>query len=89
MTAMTDAVLTTKLCAPPLRPSLVPRERLAAELNRARACRVALILAPAGFGKTTLVAAWALRFRLPVAWLGLDSTDNDLARFLSYVGAAF
>jgi LuxR family maltose regulon positive regulatory protein len=86
---MTDLLLTTKLRPPPLRPSLVPRERLVAELDRALACQVGLVSAPAGFGKTTLVAAWARRCPLPVAWLALDAADNDLTRFLAYVVAAF
>ena len=58
-------LLQTKLFKPPLRPTLVPRPRLIAELNRGLfgpedrfASRLTLVAAPAGFGKTTLVATW-------------------------------
>jgi LuxR family transcriptional regulator, maltose regulon positive regulatory protein len=44
--------------------------------------------APAGFGKTTLLAGWARRSRRPVAWLSLDVGDNDPARFWRYVVGA-
>jgi len=47
-----------------------------------------LVSAPAGFGKTTLVAAWAQGVGLPVAWLSLEEADNDPARFLRYLVAA-
>jgi LuxR family maltose regulon positive regulatory protein len=44
-----------------------------------------LVTAPAGFGKTTLVAAWANSGELPVAWLSLQPTDRDPERFLTYL----
>ena len=47
-----------------------------------------MVSAPAGFGKTTLVSAWALESERPVAWLSLDEHDNDLTRFLTYFIAA-
>ena len=54
--------------------------------------KLTLVAAPAGFGKTTLVAAWAGEqgeaVELPIAWLSLDEGDNDLQRFLRYLMAA-
>lgn len=47
-----------------------------------------LITAPAGFGKTTLVASCVAGCRVPVAWLSLDKDDNQIMRFLSYLAAA-
>jgi LuxR family maltose regulon positive regulatory protein len=47
-----------------------------------------LISAPAGFGKTTLLAEWIAQTSLPVAWLSVDQGDNDPYRFLSYLIAA-
>jgi LuxR family maltose regulon positive regulatory protein len=61
-------------------------ERLNEGLRRTPA--VTLISAPAGFGKTTLASEWAAGCNLPVAWLSLDSGDNDLTRFLTYLIAS-
>jgi LuxR family maltose regulon positive regulatory protein len=47
-----------------------------------------IISAPAGFGKTTLLAEWIAQSSLPVAWLSLDKGDNDPYRFLAYLIAA-
>ena len=46
------------------------------------------MVAPAGFGKTTLVAASLTDYRLPVAWLSLDKDDNQAGQFLKYLIAA-
>lgn len=51
-------------------------------------CRLTLISAPAGFGKTTLVSDWIAECGRPVAWLSLDEGDNDTVRFLTYLFAA-
>ena len=47
-----------------------------------------LVCAPAGYGKTVLVADWALAGQRPVAWLSLDPGDNDPARFWRHAVAA-
>jgi LuxR family maltose regulon positive regulatory protein len=47
-----------------------------------------VVSAPAGFGKTTLLADWSQRSELPVAWISLDERDDEPARFLLYVIAA-
>jgi LuxR family maltose regulon positive regulatory protein len=48
-------------------------------------CKLALISAPAGFGKTTLVSEWIAGCGMPVAWLSLDEGDSDPARFITYL----
>ena len=47
-----------------------------------------MISAPAGFGKTTLLAHWTTQTELPIAWYSLDENDNDPTRFVSYLIAA-
>jgi LuxR family maltose regulon positive regulatory protein len=54
--------------------------------------KLTLVSAPAGFGKTTLLSEWVADYRkskIGVAWLSLDAGDNDPARFLAYLIAAF
>lgn len=92
---MNTQLLTTKLYAPLVRPDWVLRASLLARLDAglAQGHRLTLVSAPAGFGKTTLMAAWLQRRREAsapesAAWLALDAEDNDLARFLTYLLAA-
>ncbi len=87
---MRESLLTTKLLAPQPRATLVARPRLLARLDEGMSRPLTLVAAPAGFGKTTLVAAWRAKSAqgLPVAWLTLDEADNDPARFLDYAIAA-
>jgi LuxR family maltose regulon positive regulatory protein len=83
-----DALLATKLHMPRPQPGFVPRPRLVLALSQGLARGRVLICAPAGFGKTSLLADWARSAGRPVAWLGLDAGDNDPARFWRYVVAA-
>lgn len=87
---MPETLLRTKLFVPPLRPNLLPRLHLIERLNQGLQLghKLTLVSAPAGFGKTTLVNAWVHNNNLPVAWLSLEESDNDLHRFLSYLVAA-
>lgn len=101
---MTIALLTTRLYVPPVRPEWVPRPHLLELLDAGLwqgspecARRLTLLSAPAGAGKTALIAAWlsAIRpagaltsLRDRVAWLSLDEADNDPLRFLGYLLAA-
>lgn len=88
--AAPDAVvLETKLTPPPARSEHVERRDLVAALEAGSARKLTLVAAPPGFGKSTLLAAWsATHAASTVAWLSLDDTDNDPARFFSYVVAA-
>jgi LuxR family transcriptional regulator, maltose regulon positive regulatory protein len=83
-------LLLTKLYAPAVREQAVPREHLLEALRRGSVCRLSLVVAPAGFGKSTLLAAWrqAELARKPVAWVSLDDGDNDPVVLWSYVIAA-
>jgi LuxR family transcriptional regulator, maltose regulon positive regulatory protein len=80
-----DTIVQTKLYIPAVPHSHVARLRLLVQLESALHTRLTLTTAPAGSGKTTLVSSWAREQADAVAWLGLDSTDNDPARFWSYV----
>ena len=83
-----DVLLATKLHVPGLQPGFVPRPRLAEALGEGLARQLILVCAPAGFGKTAVLADWARRGRWPVAWLSLDAGDNDPARFWRHAVAA-
>lgn len=69
---------------------LTPRPRLDARLDESlqAGCRLVMVTAPAGFGKSTLVSAWIETQKNPFSWLSLDSRDNDPKQFLCYfIGA--
>ena len=87
-TSERDVLLATKLTVPGLRADLVPRPRLAQRLDEGRGRGLVLACAPAGYGKTVLLAEWVRRGRHPVAWLSLDAGDNDPARFWRHAVAA-
>lgn len=80
----------TKLRPPALPDRFVERSRLTATLDDAIARHVPLVLAsaPAGSGKSTMLAAWAARGLPQVAWLQVEDVDSDPARFWSSLVAA-
>src|SRR2546430_8124859 len=83
-----DVLLATKRQLPRPQPGFVPRPRLVQALGEGLARGRVLVCAPAGFGKTALLADWARGGGRPVAWLGLDAGDSDPARFWRYAVAA-
>src|SRR3990172_13298972 len=90
---MATSILATKLYIPPPRPKIVLRPRLIERLNEGMHCKLTLISASAGFGKTTLVSEWVAGCersepKVRVAWLLLDEGDSDPVRFISYLVAA-
>nr|BBH86104.1 LuxR family transcriptional regulator [Thermosporothrix sp. COM3] len=88
-TSTSSDLLSTKLTAPYARAAHIQRPRLFKLLNAGLEGKLTLVSAPAGFGKTTLVGEWAAQHApLPVAWVSLDSGDNDPYRFWRYVLAA-
>jgi len=81
----TDSVLRTKLHRPPLPVDLVEREEIVELLDRERARPLTLVSAPAGYGKSVLVASWLEHCDWVSTWLSLDVDDSDLRIFLTYV----
>ncbi|HWS56172.1 MAG TPA: tetratricopeptide repeat protein, partial [Pyrinomonadaceae bacterium] len=77
--------LRTKLLPPRPAPSLLPRPRLTERLGQNLANAVTLVTAPAGSGKTTLVADFVRARRRPFVWYQLDRADADPLVFLGYV----
>jgi LuxR family maltose regulon positive regulatory protein len=84
------SVLTTKLYRPSTTTNLVTRPRLTQQLDDAlrQGHPLILVVAPAGYGKTTLVTDWLGQASIPAAWLSLDEADNDPVRFFACVVAA-
>jgi LuxR family maltose regulon positive regulatory protein len=84
---MAGPLVETKLYIPKPRRSLVARPRLSGRLSGGAESRLTLISAPAGFGKTTLLAEWlaAPRTERSVAWLSLEESDSQPALFWTYL----
>jgi LuxR family transcriptional regulator, maltose regulon positive regulatory protein len=83
-----EELLATKLNIPQTRPDQLRRSRLIDRLNQGMAQKLIMVCTPAGFGKTGLLADWAVSAEWPVAWLSLDPQDNDPVRFWRYVVGA-
>jgi LuxR family maltose regulon positive regulatory protein len=83
------ALMLTKLEPPRVRPGHVHRDELVARLGLGLDRRLNLVAAPAGWGKTSLLAEWlSVENEVALAWVSLDEDDNDPARFWAYVSAA-
>src|SRR5690349_9167359 len=76
------------LTPPPVRAVLARRPRLVGPLCDRDAPPLTLIVAPAGYGKTTLLREWAKRDPRPFAWLVLDERDDDPGRLLGAITSA-
>ena len=90
-TVAASPLLETKLYLPQWRSGLVRRPRLIERLDQGIEGKLTLVSAPAGFGKTTLLAEWLAATQAgerAAAWLSLDQSDNDPARFWAYFIAA-
>ena len=90
-TVATSPLLETKLYVPRWRTGLVPRARLIERLDQGTERKLTLVSAPAGFGKTTVLAEWLAATpagERPAAWVSLDQSDNDPALFWAYLIAA-
>jgi LuxR family transcriptional regulator, maltose regulon positive regulatory protein len=99
-----SSLLLTKFYLPHLRAEHLLRPRLTRRLDEVFARKLTLVCAPAGYGKTTLIAEWVAGRTVTlgtgatgasghvsgprVAWLSLDAGDSDPVRFLTYLVAA-
>lgn len=90
---MSSPVLAAKLLIPVRRAYVLPRLRLLQRLDESHRSPLTIVSAPAGFGKSTLLAEWASSTvqktpEVPIAWLSLDEDDRDPYRFLASLCAA-
>ena len=80
--------LASKLRVPLTPPHHVHRQRLIDLLDDGVRAPLALVVAPAGAGKTVLLASWAVEATMPVAWFCVDESDADVTAFWTGVIAA-
>jgi LuxR family maltose regulon positive regulatory protein len=80
--------VTSKVRAPLVNADSVPRIGLVNRLRATRSSALVLVTAPAGYGKTTLLAQWAARDERPFAWVSIDSRDNDPVILLRHIAVA-
>src|SRR5512141_3434144 len=87
---MSFSLFSTKLYIPPARTGAIARPRLTEKLLSGvkHPGSFVLLSGPAGFGKTTLLSEFVTQLRGPFAWISLDESDNEPARFWSYFIAA-
>ena len=81
-------LLQVQLRPPPIRPGVVDRTKLIDRLTAARDARTVTIVAPPGYGKTTLMSLWKEHETRPTGWLTLDRYDNDPAILHANIVAA-
>lgn len=87
--ASASPLVRAKLEPPAPHPGTVRRGSLLDVLGSPAGPRVVSLIAPPGYGKTTLLAQWAAEERRPMAWLTVDEQDNDPALLVTYLAAAF
>ncbi len=81
-------ILATKIYIPPPKLKVVLRPHLIEQMNESMHCKLVLISAPPGFGKSTLASEWVASSERQTAWLSLDEGDNEPTRFLVYLISA-
>src|SRR6516164_9221933 len=81
-------LLASKVRRPPVRPGTVARPLLIDRLRGGDRHPIVSVVAPPGYGKTTLLAQWAERNGQAFAWVSVDEADNDPKVLLSYVAEA-
>jgi LuxR family transcriptional regulator, maltose regulon positive regulatory protein len=83
-----DQLLEWKLRVPSARPGIVPRAALVERLLASPAVPVVCVVAPPGYGKSTLLSQWVDRTGRRVGWVSVDRRDNDLVVLLTYLAVA-
>jgi LuxR family maltose regulon positive regulatory protein len=81
-------LVASKLRRPLARPGTVLRLPLVERLAREDPRPIVSVVAPSGYGKTTLLAQWAERNGQSFAWVSVDENDNDPKVLLTYVAEA-
>jgi LuxR family maltose regulon positive regulatory protein len=81
-------LLASRVRKPVIRPGTVPRSLLIERLRRNDSRPIITLVAPPGYGKTTLLSQWAERNGQAFAWVSVDEADNDPKVLLSYVAEA-
>jgi LuxR family transcriptional regulator, maltose regulon positive regulatory protein len=81
-------LLKTKYSIPGSNKQLLTRQILNQRLDEALTCKLTILTAPAGYGKTTAVLKWLEGISLPSAWFSIDADDNDPVAFWNYSCAA-
>ena len=83
-----DDLTVAKLLRPLVRPGTVARSSLVEQLANGDAHRIVSVVAPPGYGKTTLLSQWAERSGQAFSWVSVAEPDNDPKVLLTYVAAA-
>jgi len=78
-------IVGAKLQCPSIRSALVDRPLMIKKLDEGLHAKLTILIAPAGYGKTTALAHWTRQCGFPAAWISLDSKDNDSYRFWHHV----
>ncbi|NLB72677.1 MAG: hypothetical protein GX795_01420, partial [Firmicutes bacterium] len=82
-------VIETKLIPPELRPGLIERPHLLEAFSQLRDRKATFLVAPAGYGKTTLLLQALHTGKIPMVWYRLDTHDNNLSLFVRHLNAGF
>src|SRR6478672_7420703 len=85
---LTFDLVASKLRRPPARPGAVPRSSLIEKLTREDSQPIVSVVAPAGYGKSTLLSQWAERNGQAFAWVSVEEPDNDPRVLLTYIAKA-
>ena len=88
MSSVQIPISRNKIVIPALRPEVLRRARLLARFDDLLEKKIALVTAPAGYGKTTLLVDFARQSEMPACWFSLDALDRDPQRFIAYLIAA-